>query len=164
MLTGLDRDVFPAIALGVFIRGSLISLIFILLRVVRRETGSIGVADVLVLVLIADAAQNGMAGEYKSVPEDMLLVATIVLWSLVADWASYHVAAIGNLLHPQPIELIKDGKPMRDKMRRNFITIDELMTSVLSAGTEHIGKVRRAWLEGNGEISVTPDRPLMRPR
>ena len=145
----------PQSLLEVFIRGSLMYLfIFILLRVVRRETGSISVADVLVLVLIADAAQNGMAGEYKSVPEGMLLVATIVLWSLVVDWASYHVAAIGNLLHPQPVELIKDGKPMRDKMRRNFITFDELMTSVRSAGTEDLGKVRRAWLEGNGEISV----------
>jgi uncharacterized membrane protein YcaP (DUF421 family) len=39
-------------------------------------------------------------------------------------------------------------------MRRNFITLDELMTSVRSAGSEDLGKVRRAWPEGSGEISL----------
>ena len=38
--------------------------------------------DLLVIVLIADAAQNGMAGEYKSITEGVVLCATIVGWSL----------------------------------------------------------------------------------
>jgi hypothetical protein len=35
-------------------------------RIFRRDAGSLSVSDLLVVVLIADAAQNGMAGEYKS--------------------------------------------------------------------------------------------------
>ena len=38
-------------------------------------------ADILLIVLIADAAQNGMAGEYKSVSEAMVLVGTIAAWN-----------------------------------------------------------------------------------
>ena len=83
----------------VFIRGTIMYLfIFLLTRVVRRETGSISVADLLVVVLLADAAQNGMAGEYTSVPEGMVLVGTIVFWSLAVDWAAYNFEAIGSLL------------------------------------------------------------------
>jgi uncharacterized membrane protein YcaP (DUF421 family) len=145
----------PESLLEVFLRGTMMYLfIFFLLRVVRRETGTISVADVLVLVLIADAAQNAMAGEYRSVPEGMLLVATIVFWSLAMDWAGYRVEFIGRLLHPPAIEVVKDGKLLRDTMRRNFITIEELMTSVRTAGSEDLSRVQSAWLEGNGEISV----------
>ena len=53
---------------------------FALLRIFRRQAGAVGIADLLVIVVIADAAQNGMAGESKSVTEALLLIATIILW------------------------------------------------------------------------------------
>jgi uncharacterized membrane protein YcaP (DUF421 family) len=141
--------------LEVLVRGTLLYFtIFILLRIIRREAGSISVADVLVLVLVADAAQNGMAGEYTSITEGALLVLTIVGWSTAVDWAGYHNAAFGRLLHPSPVELVKDGVPQRRNMRRNLITHEELMTSVRQAGAEELREVRYARLEGNGEISV----------
>lgn len=34
-------------------------------------------ADILILVIVADAAQNGMSGEYRSVTEAFILVATL---------------------------------------------------------------------------------------
>jgi uncharacterized membrane protein YcaP (DUF421 family) len=139
----------------VFLRGTLIYFfIFVLLRVVRRETGSISVADILILVLIADAAQNGMSGEYTSVTEGVVLIATIIFWSVAVDWAGYNVDVVGRFLHPKPVELVKDGILIRQNMRKNFITHDELMTAVRGAGAEELSRVRRAWLEGNGELSV----------
>jgi hypothetical protein len=36
------------------------------MRVLRREPGMVGIADLLMVVLIADASQNAMAGEYRS--------------------------------------------------------------------------------------------------
>ena len=53
------------------IRGSAMYIfLFVLFRVVvRRRVGSIGMADILILVIVADAAQNGMSGEYRSVSE-----------------------------------------------------------------------------------------------
>jgi hypothetical protein len=41
---------------------------------------------VLVVVLIADAAQNAMASEYKSITEGLILVTTIVFWDYFLDW------------------------------------------------------------------------------
>ena len=60
--------------LEIVIRGSLIYIgLFVLLRLFRREAGSIGTADLLVVVLIADAAQNALAGEYKSIPDGLIV-------------------------------------------------------------------------------------------
>ena len=55
---------------------STIVYLFILfvLRLLRREAGSLSISDLLVVVLIADAAQNAMASEYKSITEGLVLV------------------------------------------------------------------------------------------
>ena len=55
----------------IVVRGSVMYLfIFLLFRLVlRREIGAVGIADVMLLVLIADAASNGMSGEYRSITD-----------------------------------------------------------------------------------------------
>ena len=66
------RSVFvPSLHLAeIVLRGTLVYLfLFTILRVLRREAGVVGIADLLVVVLIADAAQNAMASEYKSITE-----------------------------------------------------------------------------------------------
>ena len=61
--------------LEVILRGTIMYVgMFALLRIFRRQAGAIGIADLLVIVVIADAAQNGMAGESKSVTEALLLI------------------------------------------------------------------------------------------
>jgi hypothetical protein len=43
--------------------------LFVLFRVViKRRIGSVGMADILILVIVADAAQNGMSGECGTGP------------------------------------------------------------------------------------------------
>ncbi|MFY3005389.1 DUF421 domain-containing protein, partial [Achromobacter xylosoxidans] len=86
--------------LEIIIRGSIVYwFIFVLLRVAgRRDIGSFGVADMLVLVLIADAAQNAMAGEYKSIVDGLVLVSTIVGWTVIVDRAGYFFKPVGRLL------------------------------------------------------------------
>ena len=70
---------FQVSPLELLVRGSLIYwFLFLLFRfILRRDAGSLGLADILVIVLIADASQNGMSGEYKSVSEAIVLVGTI---------------------------------------------------------------------------------------
>src|SRR6187455_3289711 len=63
-------------------------------RVFRRDAGSLSVSDLLVVVLIADAAQNGMAGEYKSLTEGAIVVATIFAWNYLLDWLAYRWRAV----------------------------------------------------------------------
>ena len=74
----------------IFLRGTVIYLLlFGILRVLRREAGAIGVGDLLVVVLVADAAQNAMASDYKSITEGVLLVGTIVGWDYFLNWLGY---------------------------------------------------------------------------
>jgi len=145
--------------LEIFVRGTIVYLaIFALLRfVLTRQSGNLGVTDLLVIVLIADAAQNAMASEYKSVPDGLLLVATIVFWSYVLDWLAYQFPTFRRLIHPPPLELIRDGKVNRRNMRKELITIDELNAQLREQGIEDLKQVRKACMEGDGRISVVSD-------
>jgi uncharacterized membrane protein YcaP (DUF421 family) len=144
----------------IVLRGTLVYLLlFFILRVLRREAGALGISDLLVVVLIADAAQNGMAGEYKSVTEGALLVATIAAWDYLIDWLSYHFPGFGRLLRPAPLPLVKDGQLLRRNMRRELISTEELMSQLREQGVESLSDVKRCYLEGDGHISVIKHDP-----
>jgi uncharacterized membrane protein YcaP (DUF421 family) len=140
----------------IFLRGTVTYLaIFVLLRVVvKQASGGLNLADVLLIVMIADAAQNGMAGEYTAVTDGLVLVLTLVFWSVTIDWLSVRVTFVSRLVHPPAREIVRDGVPDRRAMRKELITDEELMTYVRQAGCERLDQVKRAWVEGNGEISV----------
>lgn len=71
-----------------FIRGSIIYLfLFAVFRtILQRDTGTVSIADVLLLVLVADAAQNAMAAECRSVSDGLILISTILGWNLLFDY------------------------------------------------------------------------------
>jgi uncharacterized membrane protein YcaP (DUF421 family) len=142
--------------LEMFVRGTVMYLvIFIFLRLIgRRINGSIGTADLLVIVMIADAAQNGMAHEYKSVTEGIALVATILLWDFILDWLSFRSPALRPLLSSPALPLVKNGVLQRANLRREMITREELMSQLREQGLESYDKVKLALLEGDGHISV----------
>ena len=142
--------------LEIFVRGSIVYwFIFLIFRLVlRREVGAIGVADVLVVVLIADASQNAMAGDYRSITDGLLLISTIVFWNFLVDWLAFRWPWLGHVLEPPPLLLIEHGRMNRANMRREFLTPDELRSKLREKGVEDLTQVKRAVMESDGEISV----------
>ena len=139
----------------IFLRGTVVYfLLFAFLRILRRETGAIGITDLLVVVLIADAAQNAMAGEYVSVTEGAILVGTIAVWDYTLDWLGYHSPAVARLIRPAPLTLVKDGRMLRRNMKRELITEEELMSQLRQQGVGDLSEVESARLEGDGRVSV----------
>ena len=142
--------------LELIIRGSAMYLfLFLLFRVVvRRRVGAIGMADILILVIIADAAQNAMSGEYKSVTEGAILVGTILFWNLAIDWLNFRVPALRNWLEPPPMLLIRDGHIIRRNLRHEFVTEDELKSKLREKGVKEYSEVAEAHMESDGTVSV----------
>ena len=146
--------------LEVAIRGSIMYLgMFALLRVFRRQAGAIGMADLLVIVVIADAAQNGMAGESKSVTEAIVLVAVIVLWDWLFDWLGFRSKFAAKVLEPEPLVLIEDGRVIEKNLDKEMITHEELVSQLRQQGIENISDVKSARLESNGKFGIIKKDP-----
>ncbi len=141
--------------LEILIRGTVMYFaIFLLLRFVQKRSSSMSTADLLVIVVIADAAQNGMAGQYMSLADGVLLVTVIVLWTLALDWLGYHFPRIEGFLHPPALDLVRDGVPNERNLRSELITRDELMAVLREQGIRRIEDVEEARMEGNGKVTV----------
>ena len=129
--------------------------LFLIFRVVvRRRVGSVGMADILVLVIIADAAQNGMSGEYRSVTEGAILVATIIAWNVLADWATYKSEWMQKILEPPPLLLIDNGRLLHRHLRMEFLSESELRSKLREHGVTDFRQVEKAFMESDGQISV----------
>jgi uncharacterized membrane protein YcaP (DUF421 family) len=147
----------PSIGLAeIVLRGTLMYLaLFAILRFVgRRQAGHFGPADLLVIVLIADAAQNGLGKDYQSVTEGIVLVLTIVAWEYLLDWLTWRFPTLRPYLKPPSLTLIKDGRVLRQAMQKEMISDDELKAQLREQGVEEIESVKLARLEGDGRLSV----------
>ncbi len=142
--------------LELIVRGSAMYLfLFVIFRVViRRRVGSVGMADILILVIVADAAQNGMAGEYRTVTEGAILISTIIAWSVLADFLTYKSPTLQKLLEPPPLLLIENGRVNRRNLRHEFLSEDELKAKLREHGVTDYAQVEKAFLESEGEVSV----------
>ncbi len=140
--------------LEIVIRGTIMYLVmFALLRIFRRQAGSFSIADLLVIVVIADAAQNGMAGDTKSVTEAVLLIGTIILWDFFLDWLGFKSKIFERILEPGKLQVIEDGKFLRRNMRKEMITVEELESQMRQSGIETVEEVKTAYLESDGHFS-----------
>lgn len=85
----------------IVLRGTLVYLaLFFMLRFGgKRTAGAIGISDLLVVVIIADAVQNAMASEHKTVLDGLLLAATILFWDYALDWLGYRSPRFQSLMN-----------------------------------------------------------------
>jgi uncharacterized membrane protein YcaP (DUF421 family) len=152
----------PSIGLlEVMIRGSIMYLsLFVILRfIARRQSGRIGTADLLVIVLIADAAQNALGKDYQSITEGVVLILTIVAWEYALDWLAWRFPGLRRWLHASPLKLISEGRILKDNMRREMLTEDELHAALRHEGITDIRRVQSLFIEQSGHFSVIEQDP-----
>jgi uncharacterized membrane protein YcaP (DUF421 family) len=144
----------------IVLRGSIMYLgLFAVLRFMgRRQAGNFGPADLLVIVLIADAAQNGLGKDYGSVTEGLILVLTIVCWEYLIDWLQYRYPALRPILTARSLTLIEDGRVNQANLQRELLTEDELRAQLREKEVVRYDEVKLAKLEGDGRLSVIKAR------
>ena len=129
--------------------------LFCLFRfVVRRDAGALGLSDLLVLVIIADAAQNAMAGDYLSIVDGFLLIGTIIGWNYILNWLSFRYPWFRRFALAPPICIIKDGVKQDRALQRELISDEELRAMLHEHEVDDIAQVKRAWLEPDGQLTV----------
>ena len=141
--------------LELFIRGSVMYLgILAVMRAFRRQKGAMNAADLLVLLLIADAAQNALSAEYKSLTEGVVVVGTIWFWDYVLDRLAFTSVSFNRMLNGDPILLVRDGKLDQQQMRRVMLSRSDVLEQLREQGVHSLTQVKRCYLETDGHFSV----------
>ncbi|MHB8862484.1 MAG: DUF421 domain-containing protein [Pirellulaceae bacterium] len=141
--------------LEIILRGTLMygGLWAVLRVVVKREAGAVSVTDLLMVVLIAEAAANGLSADYQSVPEGLILASTIVFWSSFLDWAACHFKIVRKIVHPEPLQLVENGVLLSRNLKKEFLSAEDVFSQMRQQGIEKLTEVKAAWMERDGHMS-----------
>lgn len=142
--------------LEMVVRGSVIYwfLLIVFRFVLRRDVGSMSMADLLFIVLVADASSSAMQGEYRSVTNGIALLGTLIGWNYLLDVLAYRSARIAAFLEPPAEPLVRHGKLVVRTLRKQRITVEEVLAKLREQGIDDLSVIKIARLEGDGKVSV----------
>jgi uncharacterized membrane protein YcaP (DUF421 family) len=138
-------------------RASIIYFAFLIVtRVMPRRTGGeLAMMDLIFVLLVAEAAARTL-GDYESIADGLVVIATLIGWNYLINALSYHVPLVERLVAAPPLQVIRDGVLLRRNMRREFLSEEELMAHLREEGLSDVAQVASAHIEGDGKISVVP--------
>jgi len=122
----------------------------------KRQIGSISVADLVMILLIANAVQNAMVGPDVSLVGGLVAALVLLVLNFVVIRAAGSSPLGERLLEGGPTLLVKDGRMVDQNLRREGILPEEIETAVREHGIEDVAQVQVAYLEPDGTISVIP--------
>jgi uncharacterized membrane protein YcaP (DUF421 family) len=127
----------------------------IALRVVgKRELGQTNTLDLVVLLLVANAVQNGIIGDDVSVTGAMIGAGVLFVVNEALNRTSYAFPWAERALEGQPTKLIENGMPIGRALLRAGISLTELLAIARRQGFPDLGSVQTAILETNGVVSM----------
>lgn len=140
-------------------------LVFLFLKITgRRGVRQMSLFEVLIILTLGSAA--GDVAFYHDVPMLPVLIVFVTLGLLyrLVMWLMSHSEKLENLFEGKPSVLIEEGEFAWEKMKSQNMTEFEFFMELRLLGVEHLGQVRLAILETNGQISVYffPDK-LVKP-
>jgi uncharacterized membrane protein YcaP (DUF421 family) len=133
------------------------AFILLLTRVIgKRELGSLQPFDLILLIVLGDALQQGLTQDDYSLTGAVLVVGTLAVLQVLVSWLSYRFASLRPLLEGDPIVVLQDGKVIERNLRRERLTVEELAEAARGQQIAHLADVRFAILETSGTISFIP--------
>jgi uncharacterized membrane protein YcaP (DUF421 family) len=131
--------------------------IFLVTRLVgRRELSTMEPFDLILLIITRDLMQQAVTQSDFSLSGAMVVLATIALLTVALSYVSFKVPRLRPVLDGEPLVLVQDGDVIQRNLRRERITLDELLAGARQQQIASLAQVRFAVLETNGVISFIP--------
>jgi uncharacterized membrane protein YcaP (DUF421 family) len=128
-------------------------LVFVTRVMGRRELSSLSAFDLILLVVLGDAIQQGLTQDDYSVTGAIIAVSTIAALQVGTSWVSFRSERARKILEGLPLVLIQDGKLIEANLRRERLDADEVAAEMRLQQIGSFDDVAWAILERNGSIS-----------
>lgn len=133
-------------------------LMFALVLIFLRSTGKKGVRqlsifEVAIIIALGSAAGDPMlSGESAIMPSVLVFFVILLVYRMITFFAAKY-QKVENILEGVPMYIVEDGRfTMNEEGDANFAQ-DEFFAEMRVQGIEHVGQVRTALLETNGQVS-----------
>ena len=140
-----------AVALYVFV--------YLLTRVTgRRELSSLQPFDLILLIVLGDAIQQGLTQDDYSVTGAVIVVGAIASLQVATSLVSFKSRWARRILDGDPIVIMQDGQVIESNLRRERLTVDEVAEEARGQQIASLADVQWAVFEPSGKISFIPKR------
>ena len=128
--------------------------LYMLMRIMgRRELSTLEPFDLILLIILGDAVQQGLTQDDYSLTGAFLAIGTIAMLQLLMSYTNFKFPKLRPWLDGLPIVMLQDGKPIDKNMRRERVTLDDLAEAARKQGIGKLDDVAWAVMETSGEIS-----------
>jgi uncharacterized membrane protein YcaP (DUF421 family) len=142
-----------AIVLYVFV-------VFVMRVVGRRELSSLTAIDLVLLIVLGDAIQQGLTQDDYSVTGSVIVVSTFAILQVGTSYLGFKSKRARVLLEGQPLVLIEDGRLIDANLRRQRLTPDDVAEEMRLQQIMSFTDVAWAILESNGRMSFIEKRSV----
>src|ERR671931_2034506 len=97
----------------------LYAFIVLVMRIIgRRELSSMSPFDLILLIILGDAIQQGLTQDDYSVTGAIIAISTIALLQVGVSYVGFRFARLRTIIEGDPIILIQDGRLIERNLRR----------------------------------------------
>ena len=130
-------------------------LVMVLVRLSgKRAVGQFTPFDLVLLILIGNAVQNGINGGDNSLTGATIMAITLVALNYGVAWVTARNRPAEILVEGVPVVLARDGKLFKSVLLRELISKADFHEAMRINGVDSLDEVQLALLETNGSISV----------
>jgi uncharacterized membrane protein YcaP (DUF421 family) len=130
------------------------AFLIVLTRVIgRRELSSLQPFDLILLIILGDAVQQGLTQDDYSLTGAFLAVGTIAVLQVLVSWVSYRFPRTRKVIEGTPIIVVQDGEPIENNLKRERLDLDDVAEAARQQGIARLDEVKWAVLETTGQIS-----------
>lgn len=135
-------------------------VLVVLLRLFgKRELAQLNPFDLVVLLSLSNTVQNAIIGEDNSVTGGIIGAVGLLGINWLVARTLYSLPRLRRFFEGRSTVLVRDGKIDHHAVRREALTVEELMEVIHRQGFEHLAQVRRCHLEPNGAFYVEAVEP-----
>src|SRR6185437_6610480 len=118
------------------LRGSVVFLSVLLLMRIggKRQVGQMGTGEFVAVLLISNAVQNSMNGGDNSITGGLILATVIIALSSALAYLAYRSRKCALIVEGQPRLLVHHGKPLKENLKKEWLTSTELLTMMRHQG------------------------------
>ena len=141
--------------MDIVLRGIVIFFfLYVIMRVIgRRELSTLEPFDLILLVILGDAVQQGLTQDDYSLTGSLLAVGTIAILQLGPSFLNFHFPRLRPILNGEPIVVVQDGKPIDRNLQRERVTVEDLLSAARRQNIAKLDDVAWAVMETSGEIT-----------
>src|SRR4051812_11614514 len=128
--------------------------LLLLTRVIgRRELSSLEPFDLILLIILGDAVQQGLTQDDYSVTGAVIVIGTFAILQVFVSWVSFRFPKLRPVLDGEPIIILQDGKVLERNLNRERMTVAEVAVEARKQNIPSLEQVEWAVLETSGEIT-----------